>query len=159
MLYLAEEFGLGANQKRIAEVIALFHDIGRFEQFVRYRTYNDVKTVNHCLLGLEVLRRTKVLDGVEAFVNGGPMRGTRADAGVILAGSDRVAIDAAGVAILRLLGTTPEVSRGPVFGQEQLARAVELGLGIQSPAQIQFVTDDTESEDFARRVEDILLEG
>ncbi len=100
-----------------------------------------------------------LLDGVEAFVNGGPMRGTRADAGVILAGSDRIAIDAAGVAILRLLGTTPEVSRGPVFEQEQLARAVELGLGIHSPAQIRFVTDDTESEDFARRVEDILLEG
>ena len=100
-----------------------------------------------------------LLDGVEAFVNGGPMRGTRADARVILAGSDRVAIDAAGVAILRLLGTTPEVSRGPVFEQEQLARAVELGLGIHSPAQIRFVTDDTESEDFARRVEDILLEG
>ncbi len=99
-----------------------------------------------------------LLDGVEAFVDGGPMQGTRVDAGVILAGSDRVAIDAAGVAILRLLGTTPEVSRGPVFGQEQIARAVELGLGIRSPDQIQFVTDDVESEDFAKRLKDILLE-
>jgi len=65
MLYLAQELGLADNQKRIAEVIALFHDIGRFEQFVRYRTYNDGRSMNHCLLGLEVLGETKVLDGVE----------------------------------------------------------------------------------------------
>jgi len=65
MLYLAEELGLSDNQKRIAEVTALFHDIGRFEQFVRYRTYNDPRSVNHCLLGLDVLGRTKVLDGLE----------------------------------------------------------------------------------------------
>ena len=64
MLYLAEELGLSGNQKQIAEVIALFHDIGRFEQFVRYRTYNDVRSVNHSLLGLEVLRQTKVLEEV-----------------------------------------------------------------------------------------------
>ena len=62
--YLAKELGLSGNHMPIAEVIALFHDIGRFEQFVKYRTYNDPRSVNHCLLGLEVLRRTKVLDGV-----------------------------------------------------------------------------------------------
>ena len=99
-----------------------------------------------------------LLDGVEAFTSGGPMRGTTVDAGVILAGTDRVAIDAAGVAILRLLGTTPEVSQGLVFEQEQIARAVELGLGIRSPSQIQFIADDAESEEFARRLEDILLQ-
>jgi hypothetical protein len=51
---------------------------------------------------------------------------------VVLAGTDRVAIDAIGVAILWLFGTTPEVSRGKVFEQEQIARAVELGLGVTS---------------------------
>jgi putative nucleotidyltransferase with HDIG domain len=65
MLELADELGLSASQRRTAEVIALLHDIGRFEQFVKYRTYNDPKSVNHCLLGLEVLRRTKVLEELE----------------------------------------------------------------------------------------------
>jgi len=100
-----------------------------------------------------------VLDGVEAFVDGGPARGTRVEAEVILAGSDRVAIDAVGVAILRLLGTTPEVSRGLIFEQEQIARAVELGLGIKSPDQVKLITDDSESEAFAGKVRDILLKG
>ena len=98
-----------------------------------------------------------VLDGVDAFVDGGPDKGTRAEANVILAGTDRVAIDAVGVAILRLLGTTREVSEGPIFQQEQIARAVELGLGVKSPSQIQLVTDDAESEAFAAEVGEILL--
>ena len=65
MMYLAEQLNLSDNQKQIAETIALFHDIGRFEQFIRYRTYNDHRSVNHSLLGLEVLRQKKVLEGVE----------------------------------------------------------------------------------------------
>lgn len=98
-----------------------------------------------------------VLDGVEAFVSGGPERGKKAQTEVILAGTDRIAIDAVGVAILRLFGTTPEVERGPVFAQEQIARAVELGLGISRPEDIQFLTDDAPSAKFAEEVQEILL--
>jgi len=97
-----------------------------------------------------------VLDGVEAFVAGGPDRGTKVEAGMMLAGTDRVAIDAVGVAILRLLGTTPEVSRGRIFEQEQIARAAELGLGVSSAKQIQLVTGDAGSDAFAARVRDML---
>jgi uncharacterized protein (DUF362 family) len=93
-----------------------------------------------------------VMDGVEAFVDGGPDRGTRVEAGVMLAATDRVAIDAVGVAILRLLGTTPEVSRGSVFQQDQIARAAELGLGVSSAKEIQLITGDAESEAFAVKV-------
>ncbi|MEE8413003.1 MAG: DUF362 domain-containing protein, partial [Dehalococcoidales bacterium] len=100
-----------------------------------------------------------VLDGVDAFVDGGPARGTLVQAGVILAGSDRVAIDAVGVAILRSLGTTPEVSKGPIFEQDQIARAAELGLGVNSPDQIQLVTDDGESEAYADKIREVLLQG
>jgi uncharacterized protein (DUF362 family) len=48
-----------------------------------------------------------VLDGVEAFVDGGPDYGTKVASQVVLAAADRVAIDAVGVAILRHYGTTP----------------------------------------------------
>lgn len=65
MMHLAQQLGLSENQRRIAEVIAIFHDIGRFEQFVKYRTYNDPRSVNHSLLGLEVLTKVKVLERVE----------------------------------------------------------------------------------------------
>ena len=64
MRYLVDELGLMDNQKRVAEVIALFHDIGRFGQFVKYGTYNDHRSVDHCLLGLGVLREAKILNKV-----------------------------------------------------------------------------------------------
>jgi len=98
-----------------------------------------------------------VLDGVEAFVDGGPHVGRRVNANVIIAGTDRVAIDAVGVSILRMLGTTPEVSQGTVFQQEQIARAAELGLGVQSPEDIELVTGDDESKELAGKIKGILL--
>ncbi len=98
-----------------------------------------------------------VMDGVEAFVDGGPGVGTKVASEVVLAGTDRIAVDAAGVAILRLFGTTPEVSQGKVFEQEQIARAVELGLGVDSPSKIHFVTGDADSAAYARRIEQALL--
>ncbi|MFX1606055.1 MAG: hypothetical protein ACFFDD_09115, partial [Promethearchaeota archaeon] len=87
-----------------------------------------------------------------AFVDGGPMEGTRREANVFVAGTDKIAIDAVGVALLRMLGSTPEVSGGPIFGQEQIARAVELGIGISSLDEIEFVTDSPESEMLVEKI-------
>jgi hypothetical protein len=61
-LFLANELALDENQTRIAELVALFHDVGRFPQFAQYRTYNDPRSVDHCHLGVEVLQREGVLD-------------------------------------------------------------------------------------------------
>jgi uncharacterized protein (DUF362 family) len=97
-----------------------------------------------------------VVDGVRAFVDGGPDQGTEVEAGVILAGTDRVALDVVGVAILRYLGTTPEVSTGPIFELEQIKRAVELDLGASSPTEIEIVADDAEGEAYAATIKTIL---
>ena len=59
----------------------------------------------------------------------------------------------------RLLGTTHEVAQGPIFSQDQIARAAELGLGIKSAAQIELITDDSESEAYAAKIRGILTEG
>jgi uncharacterized protein (DUF362 family) len=97
-----------------------------------------------------------VLDGLEAFVSGGPDTGVKAAPGVILAGVDRIAIDAVGVAILRKFGAT---FTGGIFEQEQIVRAVELGLGVDSPERIEFVTADDESAAFAAQIKEILASG
>jgi uncharacterized protein (DUF362 family) len=97
-----------------------------------------------------------VLDGIQAFTNGGPEQGKMVQANVILAGTDRVAIDAVGVALLRHFGTTPEVSQGAIFDQEQIARAVQLKIGVSSPKQIELVTDDRESAEYAKQIRAVL---
>lgn len=59
---ITEELGLDDNQKMLAETAVLFHDVGRFEQFMKYKAYTDVGTENHSLLALRVLGENKVLD-------------------------------------------------------------------------------------------------
>ncbi len=87
-----------------------------------------------------------IIDGLVAFVDGGPMQGTRVESNIFVAGTDKIAIDAVGVAILRILGTTPEVSKGSIFEQEQIKRAIELGVGIKSPDDIEFIPDSEEAK-------------
>jgi uncharacterized protein (DUF362 family) len=100
-----------------------------------------------------------LLDGVEAFVDGGPAHGTLVEPQVILASRDRVAIDAVGVAILRQFGTTPAVSQGPIFQLEQISRAAALGLGVTGADEIELVTGDAESAAYAAVILRILTRG
>lgn len=100
-----------------------------------------------------------VLDGIEAFTDGGPMTGTLKTANVLLAGTDRVAIDAVGVAILKELGGNSAIMGTKIFAQEQIARAAELGLGAGSADRIVIKTGDKKSEDYAAKIRAILAEG
>jgi len=93
-----------------------------------------------------------VLDGVEAFTDGGPDKGNKVASNVIIAGTDRVAIDAVGVAVLRHFGTTANVSKGSIFEQEQIAQAALLGLGVTGPEQIELLTDGEESMKYAAEI-------
>ena len=100
-----------------------------------------------------------VMDGVEAFISGGPDNGDRVSSQVVLAGTDRVAIDAVGVALLRYHGCKTDVSKGKIFEQEQIARAVALDIGIDSPGKIELLTGDPESAAYAEQIKAILLQG
>lgn len=100
-----------------------------------------------------------VMDAMEAFVDGGPMKGTLKNANVIVAGCDRVAIDAVGVAILKELGSNENIMGRKIFEQEQIKRATELGLGISNPEQIEFVTADKASSDYTQKLKEILVKG
>lgn len=100
-----------------------------------------------------------VVDGIEVFVDGGPMEGERKNANVFIAGNDRIAIDAVGVAILKELGSNKNIMEKKIFEQEQIARAIELGLGVESPSQIKIIGVDYESSEYAKKISKILLEG
>ena len=100
-----------------------------------------------------------VLDGMDAFVDGGPATGQRARGNVFLASTDRVAIDAVGVAILKSLGSNDQIMNTRIFDQEQIARAAELGLGASVPAEIEVVPADEQSKEYRDRIADILNKG
>ena len=76
------------------------------------------------------------MDGIKAFVTGGPDQGKLVEPNLLLASHDRVAIDAVGVAILKLYGAKGKVGEADIFEQDQLKRAAELGFGAKSVADI-----------------------
>jgi uncharacterized protein (DUF362 family) len=100
-----------------------------------------------------------VLDGVDAFVDGGPMTGKRANGNVFLAATDRVAIDAAGVALLKVLGSNRAIMTHKIFDHEQIARAAELGLGAASPSAISLLPVDPDSKEYCASVQEMLNRG
>lgn len=65
-LDIGKTLKLSAHELRLAEIIALFHDIGRFEQYARYQTFLDMKSENHASLGVTVLKENGVLDDIDS---------------------------------------------------------------------------------------------
>lgn len=52
---LAEDLGLCEEDVKLAELIGLLHDIGRFEQIRVYNTFLDRDSINHAEYGVKVL--------------------------------------------------------------------------------------------------------
>ncbi|WP_243372371.1 HD domain-containing protein [Geotalea sp. SG265] len=61
ILSIADGESLSRKERETAEIIALFHDVGRFEQYRRYRTFKDSDSINHAALGADILREKEVL--------------------------------------------------------------------------------------------------
>jgi len=94
-----------------------------------------------------------VMDATEGFFTGGPDKGKLIHPEVIIAGTDRVAIDAVGVALPRSYGTMCDVMEGRIFDQEQIARAAELGIGIASATDIRLFPLDKTAKSVAGRIQ------
>ena len=61
IVMIAEDESLSNNKILLAEAVGLFHDVGRFSQYAKYKTFMDSRSVNHGLLGSEILASEKVL--------------------------------------------------------------------------------------------------
>ena len=97
-----------------------------------------------------------VMDGIKAFVTGGPESGDLVEPGLLLASRDRVALDAVGVSILKLYGAKGKVGEADVFEQDQIKRAAELGFGVQSPDEIKLTALNDGAQVEVDRIEKVL---
>lgn len=64
MQAIACSVSLNQRDMLLAETMALFHDVGRFEQYMRYKTFKDASSTNHAALGAQILKRKQVLQGL-----------------------------------------------------------------------------------------------
>ena len=97
-----------------------------------------------------------IMDGIKAFTDGGPEKGNEIKPNLILASSDRIAIDAVGVAILRSYGSTKHIMNGPIFELDQIRRASELEIGVKSASEIRLTPLNEESREPSDRIAEIL---
>jgi uncharacterized protein (DUF362 family) len=97
-----------------------------------------------------------LMDGMKAFVDKGPEQGHLIEPNLIMMSTDRIAIDAVGVSILRHYGTTRDISKGKIFDLDQIKRASELGVGVSSADKINIVGLNPESEAVAGELDQIL---
>lgn len=65
-LWIGRQIGMDEADLRIAETVALFHDIGRFDQYTRFKTYVDRKNINHALHGLDILDQEGTLEVLDS---------------------------------------------------------------------------------------------
>lgn len=63
---IAENLNLTKEQIDLATLIGLLHDVARFEQWKRYETYNDGKSIDHGDLAVEILEEN---DFIREFID------------------------------------------------------------------------------------------
>lgn len=54
---IAEKANLDEEIKTLAYITGLFHDIGRFPQFIKFNTFNDDVSADHAAMAVEVLEK------------------------------------------------------------------------------------------------------
>ena len=86
-----------------------------------------------------------ILDGLECFTTRGPAEGSLAKPGIVIAGGDRVAVDAVGVAVLKQLGAENIAGRR-VAEHLQLKWAAKIGLGNLDIRNIEIRTSNPEGD-------------
>lgn len=62
MAQLTKALKVTEHARFLADICAVFHDIGRFEQVTRYHTFLDHLSVDHAELGCEVLEQEGILN-------------------------------------------------------------------------------------------------
>ena len=58
---IARSIQLPARATFLVHIAALYHDLGRFDQFIRSKTFLDVRSLNHARLSIIALRRDGML--------------------------------------------------------------------------------------------------
>ena len=67
MAALCESIDLDADRRISAGIAALLHDVARFEQFRRFRTFSDHQSVDHAALAMDLIEEHRLFDGLGAM--------------------------------------------------------------------------------------------
>jgi hypothetical protein len=66
-LKIMQRYRKNQNCSLSSYIIALFHDIGRFEQYVKYNTFNDAISKNHAELSIKIMVENDLLKNINDY--------------------------------------------------------------------------------------------
>lgn len=58
---IAISLGMNEEEINLAKLIGLLHDIARFEQYTKYRTFSDIKSIDHGDFGVKILEKNNYI--------------------------------------------------------------------------------------------------
>ena len=58
---IAKSLNLFEEEIKLAKLIGLLHDIARFEQYTKYQTFSDLKSIDHGDFGVEILKQNNFI--------------------------------------------------------------------------------------------------
>lgn len=61
MVKIGKKLCLSDEELELAEIIALLHDVGRFEQYARNKSFRDTEKFNHAEYGIKIIERYRLL--------------------------------------------------------------------------------------------------
>ncbi len=64
-MLLCDSISIDSEVRCLSAIVALLHDIGRFEQFRTFKTFADRHSVNHAVLGIQIIEQHNVLEELE----------------------------------------------------------------------------------------------
>ncbi|MFC1552939.1 HD domain-containing protein, partial [Candidatus Latescibacterota bacterium] len=64
---IAEDANFSAPEIRTADALGVLHDVGRFSQIVRFRTFSDSESFNHGEHGYDIIVKSNVLSPLSAI--------------------------------------------------------------------------------------------
>lgn len=84
-----------------------------------------------------------IADGTRIMVSGGPWEGAVEEANIVIAGGDRVAVDATGLAVIKSYDGSIS---GRVWDQRQIKHAAEMGIGIKGGDEMEILTSSLDGD-------------
>lgn len=62
---LADKLNIQGNDKELAVITGVYHDIGRFKQLIEFNTFNDAIAGDHASFSVEILKEQGFLEDIE----------------------------------------------------------------------------------------------
>ena len=135
MGFICRGEGLDEKDALIARAAALLHDTGRFPQYAKFRTFDDRTSINHGLIGAEVLMEERFLEGLSRSEQSLIIRAVKYHNAYAIPRLDRRA-----VFFLKLLRDADKLDIWKVmlqyFAQPAQSRAAAAGLGLPEGADV-----------------------